>query len=526
MRGVKQNHWPCSTAATCENNMCGACHEQHGKWKPNKNHNVVSVSDIRQGKVVLKKKVLCKDHDQGEDNECTDVCMTCKKFICLRCRMLDHEKKGHDVQSSKEYYASSTKEIESLLKEADIKTKAIDEYIVFVDREREKDIKHIVGVQAEAGRVYQEELRKLNKRKALIDKKCNDEKEWIGRKFDKLKVEGKNQQACIKSACGLATKSSKTPLDGDTFAIRESLLGELKSMLSHKDLTNSTVNDTSKHVLTFKFEQAAMVNELVLGSVQHENWTLKEDVELPSNDSMNCLTLLPTGELAVGCSNGKIEIFSSVGELQTNITHHTGICGLACLADHRYAMTDDTNMVCLFTSNWNKVPAAFETVTFEEGGFSFLAVNTRDNIHVIYWKLDKILTFSVNGGKAIREVSCNDYKPILIYAMKSEGFLLVSDNWTVRVINDQGEVKYNLDQDGERNAYPSVCHDGSVIVAWVDDSNLLVTIKHYTDQLVHMSTLISDFKIEKTERDWYQLQELLSGEIAFCTTDRLYIFHK
>ena len=36
----------------CENNMCGTCHEQHAKWKPNKNHKVVSVSDIRQGKVV------------------------------------------------------------------------------------------------------------------------------------------------------------------------------------------------------------------------------------------------------------------------------------------------------------------------------------------------------------------------------------------------------------------------------------------------------------------------------------------
>ena len=509
----------------CENNMCGACHDHHGKWKPNKNHKVVSVSDIRQGKVVLKKTVLCKDHDQGEEHECTDVCMTCKKFICLRCRMLYHEKKGHDVQSSKEYYASSTNEMESLLKEADIKTKAIDKYIVFVEREREKDIKHIEGVQAEADRVYQEELKKLNERKALIDKKCNDEKEWIGRKFDKLKADGNHQQACIKSACELATKSSKTPLDGDTVAIRESLCAELKSVLSQNDLNDSIVDDTSKHVQTFQFEQAAGVSELVIGSVQYEKWTLKEDVALPTKGCMNCMALLPTGEMAVGCGNGKVDKISSVGVLQTTMTHNASIRGLACLSNHRYAMIDMTNTISLFTSDWKKLPSAFETVTREEGGNSFIAVDTRDNIHVIYWKLEKILTFSVNGGKAIREVLCNDYEPYLLHAIKTEGFLLVSDILTVRVIDDQGEVKYNLDQEGKRLAFPSVCHDGSVIVAWVDSTGLLVTIKHYTDQLVHMSTLISDFKIEKPKRNWYQLQELLSGEIAFCTTDRLYIFH-
>ena len=422
----------------CEHNMCGTCHEQHGKWKPNNNHKVVSVSDIRQGKVVLKKKVLCQYHDQGEEHECT-----CKKFICLRCQMLDHEKKGHDVQSSKEYNASITKEMESLLKEADIKTKAIEEYIDFVDRERKKDIKHIVGVQAEADRVYQEELKKLNERKALIDKKCNDEKEWIGRTFDKLKDEGMNQQACIKSARELARKSSKTPLDGDTVAIRESLYtrAELKRVLSQKDPDNSIIDDTSKYVQTFKFEQAAGVNELVLGSVQYEKWTLKEDVALPTKDSMNCLVPLPTGGMAVGCTDGKIDILSSVGELQTTITHHTGIRGLTCLADHRYAMTDENNMVCLFTSNWNKLPSEFETIPFEEGGFS-LAVDTHDNVHVSYIEVRMIQIFSVNGGTAMREISCNDYEPYLIRAMRTEGFLLVSDTLTVRVINDQGEVKY------------------------------------------------------------------------------------
>ena len=152
----------------CKHNMCGACHEQHGKWKPNKNHKVVSVSDIRQGKVVLKKKVLCKDHDPGEEHECTDVCNTCKKLICLRCRMLEHEKEGHDVKSFKKFNAAFSKELESLLKEANTKTETLNDYIVSLDEKQTDSIKHIEGVKVEVNELYQQALKKLNESKALI----------------------------------------------------------------------------------------------------------------------------------------------------------------------------------------------------------------------------------------------------------------------------------------------------------------------------------------------------------------------
>ena len=440
--------------------------------------------------------------------------------------MLEHEKEGHDVKSFKKFNAAFSNELESLLKEASTKTETLKDYIASLDEKQNESIKHIEGIKAEVNELYQQALKKLNESKSFTDKKCDHEIDWVRNKFDRMKVDAEKQRACIKSACELANKSSKSPLEEDTIAIRESLCAELKSALTEMDPNVAVVNDTAKHVQTFKLKQAAGVNELVLGSAQYEKWTLKEDVALPTKNFMNCLIPLPTGGMAVGCGDGKIEILSSVGELQTTITHHRSICGLACLANHRYAMIDVTNTICLFTSNWNKLPSAFETVSFEEGGYSFLAVDTQDNVHVSYRKIKKILTFPVNGGKAMREIPCNDYEPYIFHVMKSEGFLLVSDTLTVRVINDQGEMKYNLDLEGDRYACPSVCHDGSVIVASVDSTGFLVTIKHYTDQLVHKSTLISDFKIEKTVRGWCQVHELLSGDLAFCTTDRLYIFHK
>ena len=51
----------------CAHNMCDPCHEHHQKWKPFQNHKIVSVSDIRQGKVVLKRKISAKTTTRGKN---------------------------------------------------------------------------------------------------------------------------------------------------------------------------------------------------------------------------------------------------------------------------------------------------------------------------------------------------------------------------------------------------------------------------------------------------------------------------
>ena len=84
----------------CVKNMCDTCLENHNKWPPHVKHRVVRVEDVREGRVVvLEKEVYCQEHKADKQKHlCTDVCVTCKKFICLRCRLLSHENQGHTVQ--------------------------------------------------------------------------------------------------------------------------------------------------------------------------------------------------------------------------------------------------------------------------------------------------------------------------------------------------------------------------------------------------------------------------------------------
>ena len=468
----------------CQHYMCGPCHEQHIKLEPYGNHKVVSVSDIREGKVSLKTKVFCKDHLSGEQHECTNVCINCKKLICSGCRVSDHEKKGHTVQSYQEYNASSAKEVDSLLKEAENKTDTIDKFITVLEAKGEEDLKHIEWVKADADIVYLDVLKALDVKKALIDKKCDAEMDSVVKKYDNMKFVGENQRASIKSACNLAAKSSKSPIEGDIVAIRDSLCAGLKLVLSQKDPDNYRVYETSEFVKSFKFDRD-VENEIALGKVYYTKWTLKVVVVLPTKNAMSCMVPVPTGEMAVGCDNGTIEIFSSEGILQKRI-HVGGLCRtIAFMGNGCHLAVNSDNKVVMYTPDWKRHTSRFKTLNHKEGGYSYVSVDAQDNIYLSYRKAKVIQMFTPEGGDAVKEIPCKDYGPSFIHAMRSKGELLVSDNATVRVINEQGAVKHSLDREGERLACCAVCRDGSVIVAWVSFTDFLVTIKRYTNELVY-----------------------------------------
>ena len=75
-------------------------------------------------------------------------------------------------------------------------------------------------------------------------------------------------------------------------------------------------------------------------------------------------------------------------------------------------------------------------------------------------------------------------------------------------------------------AFPAVCLDDSIIIAWLNHDEGLVTIDRYTSELQsrdYTYNRLSD--TETRQRNWYYLQEFQSGELAFCTPDRIYIFY-
>ena len=72
--------------------------------------------------------------------------------------------------------------------------------------------------------------------------------------------------------------------------------------------------------------------------------------------------------------------------------------------------------------------------------------------------------------------------------------------------------------------YPAVCQDDSFIIAWVKHYLGLLSIDQYTKELKYIKNILTDFKIANS-RDGC-LQAFETGDIAFCTNDRFYIFHE
>ena len=150
----------------CGNNMCNTCLENHNKWPPHVKHRVVRVEDVRKGRVVLEKEVYCQEHKADKQKHlCTDVCITCKKFICLGCRMLYHDKKGHTVQDAKEYNASTKSQIESLQSRGKTKATTITKHVTCIKAQKKRVKDHIAGKKAEINNKYQESLTKLTRGK-------------------------------------------------------------------------------------------------------------------------------------------------------------------------------------------------------------------------------------------------------------------------------------------------------------------------------------------------------------------------
>ena len=96
----------------------------------------------------------------------------------------------------------------------------------------------------------------------------------------------------------------------------------------------------------------------------------------------------------------------------------------------------------------------------------------------------KIQVFKPEGGKAIREIKCNGFKPWQMFAMKSSQAIVVQNGWdTVHVINDvSGAIIHSISKVDE-SPFPAVCQDNSVIIAWVKHKQSLLSIVQYTKEL-------------------------------------------
>eukprot|EP00057_Strongylocentrotus_purpuratus_P011532 XP_011666006.1 PREDICTED: transcription intermediary factor 1-beta-like [Strongylocentrotus purpuratus] len=431
----------------CGKYFCSTCHNIHSQWPDFISHEVLAMSEIVSGEVLVRRYRKCRKHPK-EDEEC--FCSDCRRFACFRCVVMEHKDEGHRIIDAAVYESRHLKSIEDLKSKADKKRSCFQKYVDFIDEQKERVCNVQKQCTGDINKAFEESVRQLTKRKEILIVEVKGKTEGVEKELDEMK----------KSA---------------------------QEHMTHL----TTVADM--HALTTKNSYTAIVST-------------------PDGSSDGS-----------GICKGGVEIFSADGQHQHDSSlKDVKILGVGFLSDDRYVILDYSNNITLYTLEYTKLNVMFETLSDDEGGYSDLTVDSEDQIYVSYKKAKKIRVFSPAGGKAIREIPCDGYKPWQITSY-NDNIITASCN-TIRLIDKLGVVKYELAGLGYF-PYAAVSQWNTILIATVKNDVGSVSIDEYTNELKHVQTLVINYKIEKPKRNWYYLQQYRSEEIALCTPDILYIFH-
>ncbi|XP_072163942.1 uncharacterized protein [Diadema setosum] len=504
----------------CTTYMCKSCDSNHSRWPQLSTHTVVTMSEMVSGKVLVNRRQKCKKHP-NDDEEC--FCTECREYVCCECGTL-HLQARHQIEDAAVHEEKLIKNVKELQKRTMLKKTTIENHIDFIETQRNEITNMLRKLNDDIDDTYEEYMQLLSARRENL--KCQVKR--LSEKFEKeLQAMEEDSRQTIRHMNAMEeriTNGVNVALKKDASFAHDTLCENLKSFLGRDNPDDQSPRGVAERAQKISFRKHLKVNELCLGELD-SYWDVKADVELLSENCMNCMTRAPDGKMAVGSFNGGIHLYSPDGKLQQTVLQDVTIRQIGFLSDGRSVVRDTNNRMSLYTPQWERLDVTFETMSEDKGGAGSLTVDRDDNIYVGYVKPGKIQVFTPHGGKAVRKIACDGDSPEQLFSFHTTMKLILNDESTVVCLDGKGKKENVLMEEEEgMYAWPAVCRDDSVIVAWVKHEEGLVSIDRYTRDLEHTHNLITDFKIQKPERYWYYLQEFEGGEIAFCTSDRLYIF--
>ncbi|XP_072173897.1 uncharacterized protein [Diadema setosum] len=505
----------------CGKYMCKSCEKAHSIWTPFSIHSVVAMSEVLSGKVPIKRRQKCKKHPNDDEEY---FCTGCREYVCLRCGMLEHLQAGHQIKEASIHEDKVMTNIKELQEKTKSKKTTIENHIDFITTQRNEITNTLRKLNVDIDKTYEEYMKLLSARREALKSQVKRLSKKFEKELQTMEEESRQSVSQMNAMEELVTNGMKVPLEKDALTAHDTLCENLKIFLGHGDPDDQSPRGVTERAKKISFRKHVKVNELCLGELEGYTWNVKADVELPSKGIMECVTRAPQdSKIVVGTWQGGIHFYSPDGELQQTVLKDVSVVNIGFLSDGRSVVRDTDNNMSLYTQQWKKLDVTFKTMSYDEGGLGGLTVDRHDNIHMSYWKHKKIQVFIPRGGNSVREIVYDGYLPDHIFSIQSTGKLIVKDISDVVCIDGKGKKENVLTKKG-MNPYPAVCRDDSVIVAWVKHEEGLVSIDRYTRDLDHVRNLITDFKMQKAERGLYSLKEFESGEIAFCTPDRLYIF--
>ena len=215
-----------SYCQTCGEFMCQSCHDLHGKWKKNADHDVASADEIREGTMRIKQK--CKKHPRDmQDN----VCKTCMKRVCFKCRMLKCDKAGHEVFEDVEYMEIVRDNIKDLSRRAEAKLASIVKHAESVNEQKKKVEEAISACRFGIERAHYEAVLKLAEKRSALLRTCDSHKLAQLEKLDKIAEKDDELASILSNAHELVCNGMKDIGTGHMMKVHAAFCGKLDNLL-------------------------------------------------------------------------------------------------------------------------------------------------------------------------------------------------------------------------------------------------------------------------------------------------------
>ena len=294
-----------SFCADCEKFMCVSCQQKHAAWGGFAEHEIFTIDDVNTGTAAIKKKMKCNKHRSEVEDF---FCATCKKYVCFRCRMLDHS--VHELLEAEEHEKNRQRRITDLMAQVRDKKGELGKYSTGISDDEER-IKEITQQKIQAiVEARDKAVKRINNSSEALVEECRVYERVITEKQQAIMSENDLQRACIESAGDLVSNGMVGRLDGDALLAHDTLCQELERLLDDNKVDQTRVRKIMRCALGFQFSPSDVGKFSNLGRLwQFEDWVLGIETELPVPNSMNGMAARPDGMMAVGCLTGELIYF-------------------------------------------------------------------------------------------------------------------------------------------------------------------------------------------------------------------------
>ena len=371
----------------CSKYFCVSCHKTHSDWVGFSDHPVSSMSDVCVGKVVLKRRRKCKKHQQ-EDEEY--FCSQCRRYVCFRCGVMEHERKGHGLVEFAEHEESMKKNIEDLNAKSKRKTATLKRYIAFVREQRAKLNEARKRVDNHVSKANEEAVKQLARRKEVLRNQIDKIFKGLEKELEREEEASLVEINHVNAVKELVDNGLKIPLEENALTAHDTLCEDLKEVLGRTDPKFDKPRNLLQKGESLAFERYVGNNELGLGrlgniSPKVRNNDIKSvrkpEIKMQTKmskwncvsfglsriDSMQGMAATPDGGMAIGCPGG-IEFRSANGKLQKSILTDKSVYGIGFLTDGRCVVIKSNNVLSICNSNGEQDGVKFDLRNSPGGG--------------------------------------------------------------------------------------------------------------------------------------------------------------